>query len=119
MTLALYFDEDAQDRDLVRALRARGINVETAGEASMIKRSDREHLEYATANGRVLYTFNRGHFCRLHTACLAAGEAHAGIVVSRQQHYSVGEQMRRLLKLAAAKTNDEMRNRLEFLGDWR
>jgi hypothetical protein len=30
----------------------------------------------------------------------------------------MGEQMRRLLKLIAARRADEMHNRLEFLSDW-
>ncbi len=47
---------------LIRALRARGVDVTTALEAGMIGREDREHLDYATARGRVLYSFNVGDF---------------------------------------------------------
>lgn len=36
MTVRIYVDEDAMDRDLVRALRARGIDVLTALEADMV-----------------------------------------------------------------------------------
>ena len=118
MTIRLYLDEDAMDGDLVRALRARGVDVEPANEVGMIEREDDEHLTYATAQGRVIFSFNIGDFCRLHSEFLANQESHAGIVVSRQQRYSVGEQMRRLLKLMGAKTADEMRNQLEFLSDW-
>ena len=42
MTIRLYVDEDALDKDLVRALRARGVDVVTALEASMIERPDEE-----------------------------------------------------------------------------
>ncbi len=118
MTIRLYLDEDAVDKDLVRALRARGVDVEAANEAGMIERSDDEQLEYAAAKGRVVYSFNRGHFCRLHAEWLAAGRTHAGIVVARQQQYSVGQQMRRLLRLLAARTAEDIRNRLEFLSNW-
>lgn len=118
MTARLYIDEDALDKDLVRALRARGVDVEAANEAGMIERTDDEQLEYASADNRIVYSFNRGHFCRLHAQWLAAGRSHAGIVVARQQQYSVGEQMRRLLKLLAAKTAEDMHNHIEFLGDW-
>ena len=31
---------------------------------------------------------------------------------------SVGEQMRRLLRLIAARTAEDMRNRIEFLSNW-
>jgi len=67
----LYLDEDSMDQALVRALRARGVDVMTAHEAGMIERSDRDHLQFATAEGRVLCTFNVGDFYELHSAYLA------------------------------------------------
>ncbi len=106
------------DSDLVDALRARSVDLRTAYEAGMIQREDHEHLAYATREGRVLYSFNVRHFCRLHAETLAGGRNHAGIVVCGQQRYGVGEQMRRLLNLLVAKTAEEMQNRLEFLSDW-
>ncbi len=118
MKIRFYFDEDAMDKALVRALRARAVDVETANEAGMIHREDRDHLRYATSQSRVLYTFNMGHFCAIHSEFLADGIPQAGIVVSRQQQYSVGDQMRRLLNLSHHKNAEEMRNRLEFLSDW-
>jgi len=84
----------------------------------MINRSDPEHLDHATKEGRVLFSFNVGDFYRLHTACLAQQRSHSGIVVSKQQHYSVGELMRRLLKLVSTLSAEEMQNRFEFLGSW-
>ena len=118
MTIRLYIDEDAMDKDLVQALRARVVDVITALEAGMIERKDEEHLDYATVQGRVLYSFNVGDFNRLHTVYLTAGKSHAGIVLARQQRYSVGEQMRRLLRLIAARSAEEMRNQVEFLTAW-
>ncbi len=118
MKIRLYLDEDAMDSDLVDALRARGAELKTACEAGMIEREDHEHLAYATRERRVVYSFNVGHFCRLHAEALAGGRNHAGIAVCGQQRYGVGEQIRRLLNLIAAKTAEEMRNRLEFPSDW-
>jgi hypothetical protein len=37
----------------------------------------------------------------------------------RQQHYSMGEQMRRLLRLIASKSAGEMENWVEFLSAWK
>jgi hypothetical protein len=37
----------------------------------------------------------------------------------RQQHYSVGEQLRRLLRLIASKSAGEMENWVEFLSAWK
>lgn len=56
--LRLYVDEDAMDGDLVRGLRSRGIDLVTAKDAAMIRRPDEEHLAFATAQSRVLYSFN-------------------------------------------------------------
>jgi hypothetical protein len=114
----LYLDEDTMDADLVQALRARGVDLETAGEAGMLRREDRDILAYAAEQGRAVYTFNTGHFCALHADFLEDGRDHAGIVVAQQQRHSVGEQMRRLLNLIAAIPAEEMKNRLEFLSDW-
>ena len=57
MKIRLYFDEDAMDGDLVHALRIRGIDVASALEQGMVRRSDRDHLELAMLQGRVLYSF--------------------------------------------------------------
>lgn len=114
----LYIDEDSMDRDLVRALRARGVDVITAQEAGMMGHSDEDHLVYASSQGRVLYSFNRSDFFRLHSQYAGDGKPHAGIVLARQQHYSVGEQMRRLLKVMALRSADDMQDRIEFLSAW-
>jgi hypothetical protein len=103
---------------LVRALRARGVDVTTALDEDMIERDDKEHLDYATAQGRVLYTFNVGDFHRLHEEYLRQGKNHAGIILAPQQRYSVGEQMRRILKLRATKSAGDMENNVEFLSAW-
>jgi len=105
-------------RSLVSALRARGVDVITALDAEMIERKDAEHLDYATQQGRVLCTFNVGDFHRLHTDYMAHNMPHAGIILMRQHHYSVGEQMRRLLRLMASKSAEDMENWVEFLSAW-
>lgn len=116
--ISLYMDEDSMSHSLLRAIRARGVDVTTAFEEGMIEREDGEHLEYATAQGRTLYTFNVVDFHRLHKSYLIQGKNHGGIILAPQQGYSIGEQMRRLLKLVATKTAEEMRNSVEFLSAW-
>ena len=118
MNIRLYLDEDSMRRSLVRALRARGIDVITALDAGMIEREDRAHLAYAAEQGRVVCTFNVGDFYRLHSEYVARGQRHAGIVLMRQQHYSIGKQLRCLLRLVANRPADEMENRVEFLSAW-
>ena len=58
MKLRLYLDEDSMRLALVEALRARSVEVITALEEGMAERADEDHLEYATAEGCVLYSYN-------------------------------------------------------------
>ncbi len=119
MNICFYFDEDSMDRALVRALRGRGVDIITALEADMIEQPDEKHLSFATAQERVLYSSNIGDFCRLHTAWLTQNRSHAGMVLSLQQHHSIGERMRCLLKLINQLSAEDMKNRVEFLSSWR
>lgn len=76
--------------------------------------SDEEQLVLATAQGRVFFTFNVDDFCRLQGHFLAEGGDRAGIVVSSQD-YSIGEQVRRVLKLMSVESAASMMNRIIFL----
>lgn len=118
MKVRLYLDEDSMRQALVDALRARGVDVQTALDAGMIARPDEEHLQFATNERRVLYSFNASDYCALHSTWLAAGKEHSGIILAQQQQYSIGDQMRRLLRLIATRSAEEMTNRLEFLSGW-
>jgi hypothetical protein len=81
-------DEDAMDSDLVRALLLRGVDVTTALDAGFTSATDEEHLKFAIASERRLYSFNVSDFMALHTSYLAAGKPHAGIILAQQQRYS-------------------------------
>ncbi len=106
------------NRALIRALRQRAIDVTTAGEEGIDSQSDENVLAYAVNTGRTVYTFNQQDFFWLHTEYLTHGRSHAGIVIAPQQRFSVGEQLRRLLLLLAARSAEEMVDRVEFLSDW-
>jgi hypothetical protein len=113
--IRLYIDEDSMRRALVIALEARGIDVQTALDAHLVAQPDEKHLQHATEQQRVLYSFNIGDYCQLHSGWLAAGRSHGGIVLARQTQFSVGEQLRRLLQLISKNTAEEMANQLVFL----
>jgi hypothetical protein len=102
-------------RALLRGLRSRGIEVTTVLEEGKAGDSDQVQLEYASQIRRVLYSFNVRDFCRLHKQYLSEGRSHAGIVVVYRQRYSIGEQLRLLLKLADMKSAEDMNNTLLFL----
>jgi len=104
------------DGDLVRGLRSRGTDVVTAADAGMIRRKDEEHLSWAAARGRALYSFNVGDYHEIHTEWTSTGRRHAGIILAQQKRYSTGEQIRRLLRLIGSVTSEAMCDREEFLG---
>jgi len=114
----LYVDEDAMDGDLVRGLRSRGIDIVTATDVNMVCRPDEQHLKWATAQNRVLYSFNVADFHEIHTEWMTAGRMHSGIVLAQQKRYSTGEQIRRLTRLMNVFSGEEMENREEFLNRW-
>lgn len=114
--IRLFLDEDAQRTALVRALKARYIDVLTANESGRTGLSDEEQLAYAAQSGRTLLTFNRRHFVKLHIEYLEEGRHHAGIIVSDQ--HEIGILIRRLLRLIDARSADEMQDWLEFLSNW-
>jgi Domain of unknown function (DUF5615) len=95
MQIRLHVNEDAMARALVVSSRARSVDVTTVLDAETSEQDDLAQLEHATQHGRVLYTFNVGHFCRLHAQYIAQGKNHAGIIVVFRQRYAVGEQLRR------------------------
>jgi Domain of unknown function (DUF5615) len=115
VTFRLYLDDDSENKALVRALSDRGYDVVRATDVGMRGRPDSEHLEFAAANGRALYTANRGDFLKLDGEWSRAGRLHSGIVILTQQRYSVGEQPPRLEMLLAARTSAEMRGRVFWL----
>lgn len=113
----LYLDEDAQRTTLVRALRARQVDVLTANETNLVGVPDAEQLAFAAAQSRAVFSFNRGDFVALHVLYLQQHQHHAGIIVSDQ--LEIGVIVRRLLRLLAARSDADMRDQLEFLSSWR
>ena len=83
----------------------------------MAGRPDIEQLRWAATQQRVLYRFNGGDFYNLHTMFRTQGESHAGLVIA-QQRFSVGDQVRGVLRLIAAKSAKDMTDAVEFLGAW-
>ncbi len=114
----VYIDEDAMDTDLVGALRQRGVLIVTPIEENLIGSTDEEQLLFASKRGCVLYTFNVSDFYALHTSWLRTARHHAGLILAPQQRFSVGEQLRRILRLRAAKSAESLRDRVEFLSRW-
>lgn len=105
-------------RGVVQGLRANGIDVLTAKEAGRNGLADDEHLTFAAAEGRAIYSTNVADFNRLHTTWQRTGDHHAGIVMLTHQGTPIGVQIRALTRLATTLDAETMRDRIEFLRDW-
>jgi Domain of unknown function (DUF5615) len=116
--IRLYLDEDTVSAALIRALQNADLDVLTVAEADRLGMSDAAQLRWAAECGRVLYSFNVGDFCRLHRDFLAQGENHAGIILAAQRQYSIGQQVRGLLKIAAEQTTESINNQILFLSSY-
>jgi hypothetical protein len=112
-------DEDAGQHSLLTALRLRGVDVTSAQEVGLIAATDEQQIEWCQGQGRVLFTYNVRDFYALHSSIIKSGEQHAGIVLAVQQRYSIGEHLRRLVRLIALKSAEEMTNCVEFLSSWK
>ncbi len=79
----VYLDE-CVDRLVEEALRERGFDVLTALEVGRGEDSDEAQLAFATSLGRVLLSYNRADFRRLHATYLRTGCEHGGIILIPQ-----------------------------------
>jgi predicted nuclease of predicted toxin-antitoxin system len=114
----LYLDEMIPT-DLARLLREYGYDVVTAQEAGMLGKADSDHLEYASAQGRAILTFNIRDFVKLHKRWLAEGKHHAGIVVSPEiEMKRFSELLRLCLKLLDQALPEELADRLCYLQEF-
>ncbi len=116
--IRLYMDEDSGDTALVLALENRGVDVITTLSVNRLSFPDEEQLIWARSQGRVLYSSNIRDFYSLHTTFLTQEQPHSGMILVQQQLYSIGELMRGILRLVAAKSAEQMENQVEFLSTW-
>jgi Domain of unknown function (DUF5615) len=107
--IRFYLDQH-QSHALAAGLRARGIDVLMAQEAGRCGDSDADQLAFATAEGRVMVTFDPD-FLTLH----GAGTPHAGIAWCPATKYGVGQLIDALVLVYGAMTPDEMMNHVEYL----
>lgn len=112
MKVKLFLDEDVHSA-LAIALRKRGYDVIHAQELQGKGKSDDEQLSYAIKEKRCLFSFNVKDFVLLHNKYVQNRWEHYGIMISKQ--LTVGETMRRLLKILQIFSQASIKNRLEFL----
>src|SRR5689334_175828 len=108
-TIRFHLDEHCSPA-IARGLRRSGVDVTTAREEGLLGAQDEEHLAFATAEGRVIFTFD-ADFPRLH----AEGVPHSEIIHGHARHYSIGEVIRKLLLYWEDYDAHDLINKLEYL----
>ena len=112
----LHLDADASRKSLQRALLEHGHDVTRTPCAWMpLDASDEEQLHRATAQGRVIFTFNIADFVHLARTV----PAHGGIVVAHQAAWSIQALIAALDLLLSTTSAGEWPGQLRWLNDWR
>lgn len=108
MNIAYYLDEHVP-KAIAKGLRARGVDVLTVPEASLLGASDQEQLAFALSQRRIVVTHD-DDFLRLHVSRIP----HAGIVFATRGH-GIGKMISGLMLIYDLLAPEEMRNHVEFL----
>jgi len=116
MRIRLYLDEDVPS-SLEQALINRGVDVVTTVGAGNRANSDEAQLIFSTSRQRVIITHNKKDFILLHNEYVKARKTHSGIILSDQ--LPVGTMLKRVMKLWFSLSPEDMKNRLEFLSNWK
>jgi hypothetical protein len=110
---ALHLDADTSKKSLLKALKAKGHNVtRTPNEWMALDANDTEQLLGATAQGRVIFTFNVRDFMEL----AKRYPHHAGILLSTQKPMS--ELLIALDLMFKETTGEEWFGQVRWLNDW-
>lgn len=81
--IKIYTDEHVSS-SVVKGLRLRGVDVLTIIEADMLGADDEAHLDFASSEGRVIFTQD-DDFLKLH----AKGLKHSGIIYAHQRSSTI------------------------------
>jgi hypothetical protein len=111
-----FFTDEDMHRAVAAQLVAAGFDAVSTPDAARLGEPDESQLAWASQEGRALVTFNVADFARLHHEWLGQNRHHAGIIVSQQR--PVGDTIRRLIALSRVLSGDDMKDRLEYLGQW-
>jgi hypothetical protein len=93
-----------------QALRRRGVDVLTTQEAARCGLPDVAQLAFATAQGRVILTFDSDYLV-LHQS----GTQHAGIAWCPERKYTIRELIQAVLLLHGVLDRQSMHNHVEYL----
>ncbi|HEV3255545.1 MAG TPA: DUF5615 family PIN-like protein [Gemmataceae bacterium] len=107
--IRFFFDQHIASA-VAQGLRQQGVDVLTAREAGRCGLPDADQLQFATAEERVVMTFD-SHYLALH----AGRTVHGGIAWCPATKYGIGQLIQMLLLLHGVMDRDAMRNHVEYL----
>ena len=111
--LRIYTNESV-DVAVAQGLKRRGIDAWSVRDVGNLGLSDEAQLHYATKESAVIFTHD-DDFLRLPHEWTQQGHEHWGIIYVRQDKFSIGEYIRRLIDYALILEAEDMKNRVEFL----
>ena len=111
--IALYLDENVEGQ-IVRGLRARGVDVLTAETDGYQATPDPDVLDRATSLGRVTFTRD-DDFVREATRRQRSGESFGGVIYAHKLTVSSGECIADLEYLALVGDAEDFADRVYFL----
>lgn len=113
--IKLYLNENVPET-IARELVLRGYGVVSTHSAGNSGLSDKEQLNFAIREGRILFTFNVKDFAKIHLEYATKGLNHKGIILSKQM--PVGMVIKALIKIILSKTEKEIENNLIWLSEF-
>lgn len=113
--IKLYLDEDVEVF-LADAVRRRGYEATTTRDCKNLGLGDPAQISFARRKGFVILSYNVRHFPRLHYEILSRNDHHPGFIIARQEGFTLT--LRRLLKLLASLSAEDMQDALEYLSNW-
>lgn len=114
--LKLFLDEHIW-AGLTEVLRARGFDVLHVVAAGRRGLADDLQFEFAAQHHRALLTYNIKHFSPLAAQWYETGRDHAGLILSEE--LGRGELLRRVERLLAVTSAEEMQNAVRYLGEFK
>ena len=112
----LHLDADTSIKALHKALRERGHDVTRTPTAWMpLDADDRTQLLGATAQGRILFTFNISDFLAL----AKTYPEHHGILLATQNRWTLRELVDTLDRMLSETDTDDWIGQVRWLNDWK
>ena len=107
--IRFHLDENV-DPIIAGALRRHGIDVTTTVEAGLRTASDKEHLQFARQERRVIVTHD-DDFLRM----ASKDQEHPGIAYCHLEARTIGEIIRSLILIYEVLSPEEMKGHIEYL----